>query len=42
MFSISVPDSDGTPIPITAQVANIGIVSALVVHSSAGKYFTQP
>jgi hypothetical protein len=39
MFSISVPRSDGTPIPIAAQVANIGIVGALVVHSSAGKYF---
>ncbi|KAF8176536.1 hypothetical protein BJ912DRAFT_698070 [Pholiota molesta] len=35
MFSISVPDTDDAPISITAQVANIGIVGALVVHSSA-------
>ncbi|KAF9485983.1 hypothetical protein BDN70DRAFT_870466 [Pholiota conissans] len=35
MLSISAPSSDGTSLSIIAQVANIGIIGSLVVHSSA-------
>ncbi|PPQ87448.1 hypothetical protein CVT25_008184 [Psilocybe cyanescens] len=35
MITITAPGSDGTPMSVTAQVANIGIMGALVVHSNA-------
>lgn len=39
MITITAPGSDGTPMSVTAQVANIGIMGALVVHSNAGVYW---
>ncbi|KDR75689.1 hypothetical protein GALMADRAFT_495701 [Galerina marginata CBS 339.88] len=35
MITITAPTSDGTPISILSQMANIGIMGALVVHSNA-------
>ncbi|KAF4621461.1 hypothetical protein D9613_000882 [Agrocybe pediades] len=35
MITITAPSSDGTPISVTSQIANMGIMGALVVHSNA-------